>query len=145
MSAGKAVRGTPRGAAAGKPPPDAPREKPRRRNSAPAQDAPEKSLPGKDFDGVPDAAGLARSIADAVTAVPGVRRLTGGAIEVATRFAGGKVLGVRLADTVEVHLVADLVPLPPVAEQAARAAKSVLAKTGDGRQVEVVIEDVEGM
>lgn len=90
------------------------------------------------------AATLAISIADAVSAVPGVRRLSGGdAIEAATQYPGGKVVGVRLGETVQIHLVANLVPLPPVAAHAARTARSVLAKAGDDRPVEVFIDDIE--
>ncbi|HZM78429.1 MAG TPA: hypothetical protein VFC19_22105 [Candidatus Limnocylindrales bacterium] len=90
------------------------------------------------------AAALAISIADAVSAAPGVRRLTGGdAIEAATQYPGGKVVGVRLAETVQIHLVADRVPLPPVGAEAAKAARSVLAKAGDDRPVEVFIDDIE--
>jgi len=39
--------------------------------------------------------------------------------------------------------VADRVPLPPVADEAAAAAQRVLAAAGDGRDVRVVVEDVE--
>ena len=92
------------------------------------------------------AATLAISIADAVRAVPGVQRLTGGdAIEVATYYAGGKVVGVRLDKTVQIHLVANRMPLPPVAADAAKAAQSVLAKAGDDRPVEVFVDDIEGV
>jgi hypothetical protein len=88
---------------------------------------------------------LARSIADAVTAVPGVAGLTssGSAVEVATLFAGGKVVGLRLADdTVEIHIVAARVPLGPVADEAAAAARRVLGAAGDNRSVRVVVGDV---
>ena len=92
------------------------------------------------------AAILAASIADAVSAVPGVQRLTAGnAIEAATQYPGGKVVGVRLDETVQIHLVAKRVPLPPVAAGAARAARSVLAEAGDDRPVEVFIDDIEGV
>jgi hypothetical protein len=87
---------------------------------------------------------LAASIADAVRTVPGVRRLDrGGAIEAATQYPGGKVVGVRLDETVQIHIAADRVPLPPVAAGVARAARSVLAAVGDDRPVEVFIDDIE--
>lgn len=88
---------------------------------------------------------LARAVADAVLEVPGVARLSPGSpVEVATLFAGGKVVGLRLSgDVVEVHVVADRGPLPAVAEQAAVAAKRVLSAAGDGREVVVVVDDVE--
>lgn len=88
---------------------------------------------------------LARSVADAVLEVPGVARLSpGSSVEVATLFAGGKVVGLRLSgEVVEVHIVADRVPLPQVAEQASAAAMRVLSAAGDDRQVLVVVDDVE--
>ena len=88
---------------------------------------------------------LARAVADAVLEVPGVARLSpGGPVEVATLFAGGKVVGLRLSgEVVELHIVADRVPLPEVAEQASVAAKVVLSAAGDDREVLVVVDDVE--
>jgi len=88
---------------------------------------------------------LAQAVADAVTAVPGVARLTGGpGVEVATLFSGGKVVGLRLSsDPVEVHIVADRMPLPPVADEAVAAARRVLSAAGDDREVRVVVVDVE--
>jgi hypothetical protein len=87
---------------------------------------------------------LARTVADAVLDVPGVAGLTGGpGVEVATLFAGGKVVGLRIGDgAVDVHLVADRIPLHQVAEDAAAAAQRVLSAVGDPRQVNIVIEDV---
>lgn len=88
---------------------------------------------------------IARSIADAVLAVPGVAALHPGfGVEVATHFSGGKLIGVRLSgEQVEVCLTADRVPLPAVAEQAAIAAGRVLSAVGDDRPVNVVVADVE--
>jgi hypothetical protein len=87
---------------------------------------------------------LARAVADAVTAVPGVAGLTGGfGVEVATMFAGGKVVGVHLGeDQVEVHIVADQAPLTRVADEAAEAALRVLAAVDDPRPVRVFVDDV---
>ncbi len=87
---------------------------------------------------------LARAVADAVTAVPGVSALVSGpGVEVSTLFSGGKVVGLRLSsDPVEVHIRADRVPLPPVAEAAASAARTVLTAAGDDRSVRVVVVDV---
>lgn len=88
---------------------------------------------------------LALAVADAVTSVPGVARLSPGpGVEVATLFAGGKVIGLRLSGaTVAVHIVADQGPLKPIAEEVAAAARRVLSAAGDGRPVTVVVEDVE--
>lgn len=87
---------------------------------------------------------IALSVADAVTAVPGVAGLTGGpGVEVATMFAGGKVVGLHLGpEQVEIHIVADRVPLGPVAEAASAAALRVLSAAGDSRGVQVVVDDV---
>lgn len=88
---------------------------------------------------------LASAIRDAVLAVPGVARLAPGtAAEAATYFAGGKVVGVRLAgDPVEVHLVLDRLPVPEVAGRVDEAVRQVLARAGDPRPVRVVVEDVD--
>ncbi|MFC7484639.1 hypothetical protein ACFQX7_37875 [Luedemannella flava] len=86
---------------------------------------------------------LVRALAEAVEQVPGVARLhPGTVVEVATHFAGGKVVGVRLGDPVEIHIVADRVPLPPVAAEVAAATRRILAAAGDDRQVTVVVDDV---
>ncbi len=86
---------------------------------------------------------LVRAIADAVQHVPGVARLHPGTIvEAATYYAGGKVVGVRLADPVEIHIEADRVPLPPVTAKVVEAARNVLAAAGDDRQVIVVVDEV---
>ena len=88
---------------------------------------------------------VARAVADAVLGVPGVAQLSPGfPVEVATLFAGGKVVGVRLSgEVVEVHIVADRGPLPAVAEEASAAAKRTLSAAGDDRDVMVVVDDVE--
>jgi len=57
-------------------------------------------------------------------------------------FPGGKVVGIRLSDPVEVHIVADEVPLPPVAVRVGAAAHAVLAGAGEDRAVQVIIDDV---
>ncbi len=87
---------------------------------------------------------IARAVADAVRAVPGVAGLSpGSGIEVSTQFSGGKVIGVRLTgDEVEVHIVADRMPLPPIANEAAAAARLVLTAAGDDRPVVVVVDDI---
>jgi hypothetical protein len=87
---------------------------------------------------------VARAVADAVLAVPGVASLSPGrGIEVSTQFSGGKVIGVRLgADEVTVGIVADRVPLPDVANQVAASVRQVLSAMGDGRAVTVAIDDV---
>jgi hypothetical protein len=87
---------------------------------------------------------VARAVADAVLAVPGVAGLSPGTgIEVSTQFSGGKVVGVRLTgDEVEVHITADRVPLPPIANEVSRAARRALSAAGDDRPVVVVIDDI---
>jgi hypothetical protein len=88
---------------------------------------------------------LARSIADAVTEVPGVAALTSAdsSVEVATLFAGGKVVGLRLGeDTIEIHIVVNRVPVQPVANEAVAAARRVLSAIGDDRPVRVVVADI---
>ncbi|MPZ27939.1 MAG: hypothetical protein GEV12_16385 [Micromonosporaceae bacterium] len=88
---------------------------------------------------------LATRVRDAVLAVPGVARLAGGsAVEVATHYAGGKVVGVRLAGTtVQVHVVVDQLPVPPVADRVESAVREVLAAAGDPRPVQVMVDDVD--
>lgn len=88
---------------------------------------------------------LAHAAADAALQVPGVARLSpGGPVEVSTQYAGGKVIGVRLGtERAEVHVVADRVPLPPVADQVAAAVAAVLAAAGEPKPVTVVVADVE--
>lgn len=84
------------------------------------------------------------SVADAVTAVPGVAALHPGfGVEVATQFSGGKVVGVSLTgESVQVYITVDAMPLPAVADAAARAAAAVLEAVGDNRPVDVVVADV---
>ncbi|GEM_PF-6822518 len=92
-----------------------------------------------------DRADLARAVAPALQAVPGVARLmVGRGVEVATHHAGGKVAGVSLVgDRVLVCLVADRVPVHEVAARAAAAAEAVLARFGDTRVVDVVVDDLD--
>lgn len=88
---------------------------------------------------------IAHAVADAATAVPGVARLSpGSGVEVATLYAGGKVIGVRLSgEAVEVHIVANTAPLQPVATEVNLAVRRVLGAAGDNRPVNVVVDDVE--
>jgi hypothetical protein len=87
---------------------------------------------------------VARAVAEAAMAVPGVAALTPGTgVEVSTQFSGGKVVGVRLhGDEVEIHIRADRVPLPAVGREVVAAARRVLAAAGDERRVLVVVDDV---
>lgn len=88
---------------------------------------------------------IAQEVARAVEAVPGVARLSPGTVfEVATLYAGGKVVGVRLTpEVVFVHLVLDRLPVAPVAEAARSAATIALDDLGDSRPIEVVVEDLQ--
>jgi len=87
---------------------------------------------------------VARSVADAALAVPGVACLSPGqGVETSTQFSGGKIIGVRLiGDSVTVRIVADRVPLPPVATDVKAAVRAVMSATGDDRPVTVYIDDV---
>jgi hypothetical protein len=94
--------------------------------------------------GSSDLEGVASSVRDAVLAVPGVARLTPGTpVEVATRFPGGKVIGVRLGDSVEVHVAVDRAPIGPLADQVRTAVQAVLRHTGDRRPVDIVVDDID--
>ncbi len=77
-------------------------------------------------------------------AVPGVARLsTGGMVEAATHFAGGKVVGVLLTPAaVRVHVVVDRVPVSAVGSAAGEAAHRALVRLGDPRPVDVVVDDI---
>lgn len=88
---------------------------------------------------------LAGQVREAALAVPGVARLAPGTVvEVATHFAGGKVVGVRLAGgTVQVHVVVDQLPVGPVADRVAAAVREVLAGADDPRPVQVMVDDVD--
>ena len=87
---------------------------------------------------------VARSVAEAVQAVPGVAGLHPGFdVAVATQYSGGKVVGLSLSgEAVDVYITADRIPFKDVADQAAAAAARVLAASGDGRPVNVVVADV---
>jgi hypothetical protein len=92
-----------------------------------------------------DRAALAASVASALTQVPGVARLSPGTgVEVATQFAGGKVVGVGVRDdAVIAHLVIDRLPLDQVARAARAAAESALADLGAAHRLDLVIDDVD--
>jgi hypothetical protein len=95
-----------------------------------------------------DRADLARSVANAVEAVPGVVRLVGGGgpLEVATLYRHGKVIGVRLTDrTVIVHVAVGVLPLQEVTTAVGRAVRDVLSRADDDRGVAVVVEELEGV
>ncbi|ASW54984.1 hypothetical protein [Plantactinospora sp. KBS50] len=87
---------------------------------------------------------LATAIAGAVAEVPGVAGLVpGGPVEVATLYPGGKVTGVRLGGEVEVCVHLDRLPIGPVADAVAAAARRVLAAAGADRPVLVTVADIE--
>jgi hypothetical protein len=87
---------------------------------------------------------VARAVAGATLAVPGVAALSPGpGVEVSTQFSGGKVVGVKLGgDEVSVRIAADRVPLPPVAAEVTASVRRVLLAMGDTRSVTVFIDDV---
>ncbi|WP_422769648.1 hypothetical protein ACN28C_23280 [Plantactinospora sp. WMMC1484] len=91
-----------------------------------------------------DPAAVATRVRDAVLLVPGVAGLTAGSgIEAATQFPGGKIVGVRLGDPVEVHVEVGPVPIVPVAEQIQAAVRGVLESFGREASVEVIVEDID--
>jgi hypothetical protein len=92
-----------------------------------------------------DRAVLAAAVATALARVPGVARLSpGSGVEVATQFAGGKVVGVGLRDdAVVAYLVVDRLPVDRVARAARAAAEAALAGLGVARRLDLVIDDVE--
>lgn len=92
-----------------------------------------------------DRAVLAAAVATALARVPGVARLSPGTgVEVATQFAGGKVVGVAVRDdAVVAYLVVDRVPVDQVAQAARAAAEAALADLGVARRLDLVIDDVE--
>jgi len=92
-----------------------------------------------------DRAVLAAAVATALARVPGVARLSPGTgVEVATQFAGGKVVGVAVRDdTVVAHLVIDRLPVDQVARSARAAGEAALADLGVARRLDLVIDDVE--
>jgi hypothetical protein len=92
-----------------------------------------------------DRAVLAAAVATALAQVPGVARLSPGTgVEVATQFAGGKVVGVAVRDdAVVAHLVVDRVPVDQVAQAARAAAEAALADLGVARRLDLVIDDVD--
>ena len=74
---------------------------------------------------------LAQALADAAPGVPGVARLGPGGAGWRSRPSspGGRWPGSGLGgEGVEMHIVADRVPLPPVADQVGAAVGAVLAR-----------------
>ena len=92
-----------------------------------------------------DRAALAAAVATALARVPGVARLSPGAgVEVATQFAGGKVVGVGVRDdAVVAYLVVDRRPVDQVARAARVAGEAALADLGVARRLDLVIDDVD--
>jgi hypothetical protein len=97
---------------------------------------------------ITDRADIARAITRAVVDVPGVTRLVGdaGPVEVATLHRAGKVVGVRFAERiVSVHVAVDVLPLQEVSTVIRQAVRHVLGEAGDDRDVNVVIERLDGI
>jgi hypothetical protein len=88
---------------------------------------------------------VAGKVAAAVDEVPGVRRTFGsGVVECSTLFAGGRVEGVALGDdVVQVCVALARLPVPKVAGEVAAAARKALKALGDGRRVDVVVDDLD--
>jgi len=88
---------------------------------------------------------FAAAVATALARVPGVARLSPGTgVEVATQFAGGKVVGVGVRDdAVVAYLVVDRLPVDRVARAARVAGEAALADLGVARRLDLVIDDVD--
>jgi len=88
---------------------------------------------------------IADSVAAAVDEVPGVRRTFGsGVVECSTLYPGGRVEGVALGDdVVQVCVALARLPVPKVAAEVAAAAWEALTALGDGRRVDVVVDDLD--
>lgn len=92
-----------------------------------------------------DRGAVARAIAAAVTSVPGVGGLhPGRGVEVATHYAGGKVVGVEIgARLLRVHVVLDGLPVAPVVRHVHEVTGTVLRAVSRPLPVEVVVQDVD--
>ncbi len=87
---------------------------------------------------------VALAVAAAVDEVAGVRRTGGIGVEVATQYAGGRVVGVGLSDAgVVVHVIAERLPLEPVISAVQDAARQALQSLSDPRAVNVVVDDLD--
>jgi hypothetical protein len=86
---------------------------------------------------------LALAIAVAVDSVSGVRRSPGPGVEVATQYRGGKVTGIGLGDTVQVHIIVEVLPLEAVTDEGHWAARYALDAVGDPRPVAVTVDDID--
>ncbi len=98
----------------------------------------------------PDDVTLARAALDATCAVPGVAAISRGRYAIARTFGlgGETVEGVQLTHgddglRVEVHVVAQLVPIPPLADAIRAAVATTVA--GTGASVAVVDVWVDGL
>ena len=87
---------------------------------------------------------LARAASDAALATDGVHSLGGGLfVEAATYGVGETVGGVVVTDNgVEVHIVAEYPPPKPIPELADNV-KDNVAPEVEGREVSVVVQDLE--
>lgn len=87
---------------------------------------------------------LARAAHEAALAIKGVQRLgTGRFVEAATYGPGEKVSGVVVTpDRVQVHIVAAY-PLEKPVPELAQDVRDKVAPEMEGRQTDVVVEDIE--
>jgi hypothetical protein len=85
---------------------------------------------------------IARAVA---VAVAGLARLTpGSGVEAATHFAGGKILGVVVADDrIEVHVAVRELPVAQAAERVREAARRALGALRAQRPIDVLVEDLD--
>ena len=87
---------------------------------------------------------VAESVAAAVDQVPKVRRSGGSGVELSTQYRGGRVLGVAVDDTqVVVQVTAETLPLEPLLAAVRAAALDALKSLPDGRDVRVVVDDLD--
>jgi hypothetical protein len=87
---------------------------------------------------------IALAVAAAVDATGFVRRTGGNGVEIATYYAGGKVLGVKLGgEHVTVHVVALRLPLDDTARVVHVACRHALEQLSLDWPVEVAIDDLD--
>jgi len=83
----------------------------------------------------------AEPIAQAVNGCPGVASLSPGEMgEVATYLPGRRVIGIRLRDSIEVHVVARF---GVTVEDLARQVRAAVATVAPGPVVDVYVDDVD--
>jgi uncharacterized alkaline shock family protein YloU len=84
---------------------------------------------------------MAVAIADAVTSCPGVASLSSGELgEVATYLVGRRVIGIRLRDSIEVHVVGRY---GTTVDSLAHQIRTAVQQVAPGPEVDVYIDDLD--